>query len=170
MCLVSCWDLVVISGVWAPHVLDLSRFNFLLQSLQDWPETEQVMHTAFFYKMANDFAFDYVFWYLLVFVNSVINPRLGAGALWRVSRNFGCWPRTWIRNFGSATVGYWSSKARHTPAETDPMQFWCFDGLICICCICCSQILPDLRKLYGFMHGFYPPDGTETVSTPLQSS
>ncbi len=45
--LLGCWDLVVISGVWARHVLDLSRFNFLLQSLQDWPDMGQVMHTAF---------------------------------------------------------------------------------------------------------------------------
>lgn len=42
------------------------------------------MHTAFFHKMANDFAFDYVFWYLLVFVNLSHGARLGAGALWRV--------------------------------------------------------------------------------------
>ncbi len=90
------------------------------------------------------------------------------------TRNFACWPRTWIRNFGSATVGYWSSKVCvHQPKLTQciPMQFWYFDGLICICSYALlnwySQILPGFSKLYAFMQGFNRPDGSETVPIPL---
>ena len=129
------------------------------------------MHTAFFYKMANDFAFDYVFWMFfgIFWCSSIWSSILDLEPV-----HYGVFLGISVVGQGP---GFPTSAAQQSAIGLPrrgiqrPKLAQCnFDGLFCICCICCSQILPDLSKLYGFMHGFYPPDGTETVSTPLQSS